>query len=61
MAITDLLTVDGFDYDKVAEYIDGTELNALAKAAAKTLLDQARDNPEGLQATLDGLKEALGL
>ncbi len=60
-SITELLTVDGFNYDKVAEYIDGSDLNLVAKTGAKALLEQAKSNPDGLAGILDQLKGALGL
>ena len=60
-AITDLLTVEGFDYDKVAEYIDASDLGVIAKTGAKALLDQAKSNPDALQGVLEQLKSQLGL
>ena len=59
--VTQLLTVDGFDFDKVVELIDGSEMNMIAKTAAKTALEQARNNPDLLKGSLDGLREQLGL
>ena len=60
-AIEDLLTVEGFDYDAVAAYVETAELNPLVKTSVQTLLEQAKANPDTLQATLDALRQALGL
>jgi hypothetical protein len=59
--LADLLSVDGFDLDKVSEMIDGSEIGAFQKTALKTALDKAKDNPEMLQTVLDKIKEAAGL
>ena len=59
--MSDLLSVDGFDLDKVSEMIDGSEIGAFQKTALKTALEKAKDNPEVLQTVLDKIKEAAGL
>ena len=59
--MADLLSVDGFDLDKVSEMIDGSEIGAFQKTALKTALEKAKDNPEVLQTVLDKIKEAAGL
>ena len=59
--MADLLSVDGFDLDKVSEMIDGSEIGAFQKIALKTALEKAKDNPEVLQTVLDKIKEAAGL
>ena len=59
--MADLLTVDGFDYDKVVEMVENSELGTLQKTTLKAGLEQARDNPELLQGLLDRVKEAMGL
>ena len=59
--VAELLTVEGFDYDKVIEMIDGSELNAMVKTSTKAALTQARDNPEMLEGVLEKLKDAMGL
>ena len=59
--MADLLSVDGFDLDKVSEMIDGSEIGAFQKIALKTALEKAKDNPEVLQTVFDKIKEAAGL
>ena len=59
--MADLLSVDGFDLDKVSEMIDGSEIGAFQKTALKTALEKVKDNPEVLQTVLDKIKEAAGL
>ena len=59
--MADLLSVDGFDLDKVSEMIDSSEIGAFQKTALKTALEKAKDNPEVLQTVLDKIKEAAGL
>ena len=59
--ITEVLTVDGFDYDRVVAYIDESNLSLLIKTSTKAALEQARDNPEQLQALLATLRDQLGL
>ena len=59
--MADLLSVDGFDLDKVSEMINDSEIGAFQKIALKTALEKAKDNPEVLQTVLDKIKEAAGL
>ncbi|MEP1521651.1 MAG: translation initiation factor 3, partial [Ascidiaceihabitans sp.] len=59
--IADLLTTEGFDYDKVVEMVEGSEMGAFQKTALKTSLEKARDNPEVLETVLGKIKEAMGL
>ena len=59
--MADLLSVDGFNLDKVSEMIEGSEMGAFQKTALKTALDKAKDNPEVLETVLAKIKEAMGL
>ena len=59
--MADLLSVDGFNLDKVSEMIDGSEIGAFQKTVLKTALEKAKDNPSVLQTVLDKIKEAAGL
>ncbi|TNJ42817.1 hypothetical protein FGE21_10830 [Phaeobacter sp. B1627] len=54
------LTADGFNYDKVIEMIDGSDLDPLKKVAVKSAITQARDNPELLKVALEQARSALG-
>ena len=59
--MADLLSVDGFNLDKVSDMIDSSAIGAFQKTALKTALEKAKDNPEVLQTVLDKIKEAAGL
>lgn len=59
--LSSLLTVDGFDYDKVVTAIDASSLDTAQKLTLKTGLDQAKDNPAVLSGMLDQIKGAMGL
>ena len=59
--MAEVLTVDGFNFDKVSEMIDGSELGSFQKTALKTTLDKAKDNPELLETVLTKIKEAIGM
>ena len=59
--VEELLTVDGFDLDKVSEMIDGSDLGAFQKTALTSGLKAAQDNPDLLKTTLEKIREALGL
>jgi len=60
-SMMDLLTPEGFDFDKVVEMVDGSDLDPLKKTTLKTALESAKDNPELLSSVLDQIKGALGL
>lgn len=59
--MSEYLTLDGFDFDKVIEMINGSELDALKKTMLNTALTKAKDNPELLSGVLDQVKAAMGL
>ncbi|MDE0852485.1 MAG: hypothetical protein OSA94_15175, partial [Yoonia sp.] len=59
--VADLLTVDGFNFEKVQELLDGSELGTLQKTALTTGLSAVKDNPELLGNVLTQIREALGL
>ena len=59
--MAELLTVDGFDLEKVTAMIDGSELGGVQKSLLSTALDKAKDNPELLSGVLDQIKAAMGL
>lgn len=59
--LSNLLTVDGFDYDKVVTAIDASSLDTAQKLTLKTGLDQAQNNPAVLSGMLDQIKGAMGL
>ena len=59
--MADLLSVGGFNLDKVSEMIDSSKIGAFQKTALKAALEKAKDNPEVLQTVLDKIKEAAGL
>jgi F0F1-type ATP synthase membrane subunit b/b' len=58
---SELLTVDGFDANKVMELLDGADISALEKATLSNALNAAKDNPALLQPVLDQLSSVLGL
>ncbi|MGR3635240.1 MAG: hypothetical protein ACU0BK_04860 [Shimia sp.] len=60
-SMLDLLSPEGFDFDKVTEMVDGSELDVMKKTALKAALENAKDNPELLTQVLDQIKGALGL
>lgn len=55
------LTIDGFDFDRVAQMIDESQLGDMQKTLLKGTLDQARNNPDLLEQALTSVREALGL
>ncbi|HKK96861.1 MAG TPA: hypothetical protein VJ928_01680, partial [Marivita sp.] len=59
--IADLMTVDGFDLDRVIDYIDNSDLSNVVKATSKAALEQARDSPEALEGVLENLRDRLGI
>lgn len=56
-----VLSVDGFDLEKVTAMIDGSNLGDLQKSALKSTLKAAQDSPVMLKVALDEAKAALGL
>lgn len=59
--VEQLLSVDGFDLDKVTEMVEGSELGAVQKTLLTKGLKSAQDNPELLKAALDKIREALNM
>jgi type VI protein secretion system component VasK len=59
--LSDALTVDGFDLDKVTEAIDASDLGQMEKMTLKNGIEQARDNPDALAQILARIRDALGL
>lgn len=55
-----LLSVDGFNMDRVMAIIDGADLNALQQSTLKAALQQAQNSPEALEEVLAQLRGALG-
>ena len=60
-SITDLLTVDGFDFDQVIELIDASDIGVIQKGALKAGIEGARNNPDQLSTLLEQVRQALGL
>lgn len=59
--ITNLLSTDGFDADKVMELIaESDALSEVQKTAMTTALTAAKDNPALLQSVLDQIKGMMG-
>jgi hypothetical protein len=56
-----LLTLEGFNLEKVTEMLEGSELGALQKTVLGEGLKAAQDNPELLKVALDAVREALGM
>ncbi|MDO7730043.1 MAG: hypothetical protein MUQ13_12220 [Loktanella sp.] len=56
-----LLTPEGFDADKVAEMINGSELSAVQKTVLTGAVSAVKENPALLEATLARIKEAMGM
>ena len=61
MSITDLLSPDTFDADKLVTMIDESALGDTQKAALKTAIETAGDNPEAVEGVIDQIKQAMGL
>lgn len=57
----ELLTVDGFNLDKVTAMIEESDLGALQKATLTKGLDAAKDNPEVLKTLLEKIRAAMNL
>lgn len=60
-AASELLTVEGFDADRVIELVEGADIPDLQKTTLTTAINSARDNPELLQPVLDRVKQVMGL
>ncbi|ASM71978.1 hypothetical protein SULPSESMR1_01154 [Pseudosulfitobacter pseudonitzschiae] len=60
-SMADLLTAEGFDYDKVSAMIEGSDLGAVEKQLLTSGLEKARDNPEALELMLAKIREAMGM
>ena len=58
---SEVLTVDGFDFDRVMEMVESSELSQMQKTVLTTSLEGARDNPELLQPVLENIKELMGM
>ena len=56
-----LLTPEGFDADKVAEMINGSELSAVQKTVLTGAVLAVKENPALLEATLARIKEAMDM
>ena len=59
--VQQLLSLDGFDADKVGEMIANSDLSDTQKTTLTTVLEGAKDNPELLEGALQQIKTALGL
>lgn len=59
--LAELLTVEGFDYDRAVEIIEESDLSDTVKTTLTSGLDQARDNPDLLADLLEQARTALGL
>jgi 23S rRNA A1618 N6-methylase RlmF len=56
-----VLTVEGFDYEKVKTMIDESDLGAVQKTLMSEAIKKAQDNPELLKAALEKLRAAMKL
>jgi len=60
--IADLLTPETFDFDLVGEWVQNSDALGLGqKTAIQAALEQAKSNPELLNAVIDQIKGAAGL
>lgn len=57
----DLLTLDGFDAEKVTQLLAGSDIPDDQKTTLTSALDFAKDNPALLQPVLDNIRNLLGL
>jgi len=58
----ELLTPEWFNFEKVAEMIDGSDkIGAMQKGLLKKGLEAAQDNPDALKEILTKVKEAMGM
>ncbi|MFK7745627.1 MAG: hypothetical protein AB8B47_11275 [Roseobacter sp.] len=58
--IPEYLTFEGFDLEKVKEFVDGSELSSTQKAFLTTAVTKAQESPEVLKAALSQVQQALG-
>jgi colicin import membrane protein len=58
-ALSDALTLDGFDFDTAISAIEGSDLSQASKRAATAALEGARDNPDLLPAALEQARRIL--
>lgn len=56
-----VLSVEGFDYDRVAALIASSNVGDLRKTLLTTALEQAQGNPDLLRIALDQTRSALGM
>ncbi len=56
-----LLTVDGFDAEKVTAFIEASGLSDGVKSQLTTAVSAAGDNPEMVQTVIDQIKSVMGL
>lgn len=62
MAMADeLLTVDGFDPDKVAALLEGSDISEGEKTTLATALGFAKDKPTLLEPVLENIRNLLGM
>ncbi|GGD41427.1 hypothetical protein [Sinisalibacter lacisalsi] len=61
MSITDLLTVENFDAEKITMMIDQSDLGEAQKATLKSAVESAGDSPEEIEAVIDQIKQAMGI
>jgi hypothetical protein len=58
----ELLTPEGFNFEKVSEMIDGSDkINAMQKGLLKKGVEAAQNNPDALKAVLEQVKAAMGM
>ena len=59
--MAELLTVDGFDMEKVSTMLEESDLGAVQKGLLTKGLEAAQNNPEMLGTALEKIREALGM
>ncbi len=59
--MAELLTVDGFDMEKVSTMLEESDLDAVQKGLLTEGLEAAQNNPEMLGTALEKIREALGM
>ena len=60
-SMMELLTVDGFNLEKVTTMLEGSDLGAVQKTMLTNGLKAAQDNPDLLKSALDAVRQALGM